>query len=151
MFEKYQSDNTIKNSLSYKICQNYFVSKTTSDLFYYLSALITYVINCLFIGVSDWLVKAICCTDQITERQIIGILCFLCLYFNTVIVSILVNSSFIEYGENSIINGIFHIGRNTDFGSTWYHDLGVLIWINLIILGFKPIDSLFFEAVKAKF
>lgn len=68
MFDKYHQDSSHSTGLSYKICQNYFISKTTSEYYYLFSVSTTYMFNCLFFALCDSFIRAICCVNLIFER-----------------------------------------------------------------------------------
>ena len=97
----------MKSTPAYPICKNYYVSKTFNQNQIWLSALATYIINIILMSYVEHIIKGICCVNQVLEKQLIGISLFICVYLNTIVLPMLLNASFIEYGEDSMLNKMF--------------------------------------------
>lgn len=67
------------------------------------------------------------------------------LLLDTCILPILVRSNFSEYGIKQFD------GRNTDFGASFYPDVGHQLVLNLLILSLRPLINVSFEVLWLKF
>lgn len=60
---------------------------------------------------------------------------------SNLIVPIMANASLKEHGLGWLISS----GQNTDFGAAFYSEYSTLLFLNLIILAFRPILNIAFE------
>jgi hypothetical protein len=76
----------------------------------------------------------------------IGSLLFLCLLIDSVFLSILYRVNLSEYEDF----GMFISGKNTDFGATWYSEIGYLLIINLLVLSVRPILTIIYQVLRLR-
>ena len=103
------------------------------------------VSNTMFILLTEPLVKLVRTHSLSTERVLVSFSLFLALIMDSCVMPILVRSNFKEYGVSAFD------GRNTDFGSTFYPDVGHQLLLNLLILSLRPVINVSSEVAFIKF
>lgn len=133
------------------ICKEYLISSVLSGYYGVLSALLIFVFNVFIILISDPMIQMIGLHHRTTERMIIS--CFLSasLVFNSMLVPILLQANFSRDYPGSYMDFFFSAGgRNSDFGSTWYQDIGSQLAVTLSLLSLTPILMVFIDYYSYK-
>lgn len=122
------------------ICKEYLVSSVLSGYYGAVSALLIFVFNIFIILISDPMIKMIGLHHKTNERMIISCFIFASLVFNSMVVPVLLQANFSKDYPGSYMDIFFSAGgRNSDFGSTWYQDIGSQLAVTLFLLGLVPI------------
>jgi hypothetical protein len=79
-----------------------------------------------------------------TERVLTSFTLFATLFVDNCVLPILVRSNFKEYGVKTFD------GRNTDFGASFYPDVGHQLVLNLLILSLRPVLNMSSEVLWTK-
>lgn len=132
---KGQSLNAYMDAVPYPLCKNYLVSSFFDRNFQWIASLVVFLTNYIFFLSADSLSGIIGHQNYTSERNATSFILFLSIFANSVLLPILVHSNFQEYGL-----GLASLsGRNTDFGATWYLDLGYQLCLNLFLLSLRPV------------
>lgn len=140
MFKNYGEGNGYN-----QICKQYGVTTLFKDNYFIICSLMVLVSNTVFILLTEPLVRQIRTHSVSNERVITSFCLFLALLLDSCFMPILVRSNFKEYGVSAFD------GRNTDFGSTFYPDVGHQLLLNLTILSFRPVINVAAEVTYVKF
>lgn len=83
------------------------------------------MVNSFFIYWTEYFVSLVGMNFATNERVLVSVTLFLCLLLNTCVMPILLQANFSkDYGETFWDKGFTLGGRNSDFGATWYPDIG---------------------------
>ena len=127
--------NAYMEATPYPLCQNYLISSFFDNNFQWIASLVVFVTNYIFFLSPDFLSGLIGHENYTNERNATSFILFLGIFGNSVLLPILVHANFQEYGL-----GLASLsGRNTDFGATWYLDLGYQLCLNLFLLSLRPV------------
>jgi hypothetical protein len=74
---------------------------------------------------------------------------FVALVFNQMVMPILVQANFSKKFPNTWFDFLFSSGgRNSDFGSTWYQDMGTQLVLSLFLTSLIPIIVVLIDSVQ---
>lgn len=114
-------------------------SSALSDYYGIVSALLIFGFNMFIMLITDPLIKMIGLHHRTNERMIISTFLFSSLLFNSMVVPILLQANFSRDYPGSLMDFFFSAGgRNSDFGSTWYQDIGTQLTLTIFFLSFIP-------------
>jgi hypothetical protein len=68
------------------------------------------------------------------------------LLIDAVFISVLYRVNLSEYDDFKM----FISGKNTDFGATWYSDIGYLLIINMLVLSIRPILTIAYQVITLR-
>jgi hypothetical protein len=107
--------------------------------------------NSVFILTTQFFVSLIGMNFATNERKLVSFTLFACLLLNTCVMPILLQANFsIDYGDTFWDKSFSQGGRNSDFGATWYPDIGAQLVISVCILAVQPIINICAEIIHLR-
>lgn len=134
------------------ICRQYMLSAAFSTHYAIISCTAIFLGNMLFILIAEPLVALIGMNYATNEQVAVSLTIFLCLLLNSCAVPILLQANFSADYQDGFWDSTFSDGgRNSDFGATWYPDIGPQLAINAIALSVQPILNVMAEMTKLRY
>jgi hypothetical protein len=109
------------------------------------------VVNSFFICSTEYFVSMVGMNFATNERILVSFTLFNCLLLNTCVMPILLQANFSrDYGDTFWDKSFTLGGRNSDFGATWYPDIGAQLIISAILLALQPVFNIIAEVFALK-
>lgn len=128
------------------------LSEAFSNHYSIISCTAIFIGNVLFFAIAEPLVALIGMNHATDERVAVSQTIFFCFVLNSCALPIMLQANFSADYQNSFWDLTFSDGgRNSDFGSTWYQDIGLQLVINALILSLWPILNVIGEICKLRY
>ena len=122
------------------ICRTYMLSELMAANYGIVSSFAIFLGNIFFVKVAQPLVELIGLHYKTNESVLISITIFGCLFLNSCMLPLLLQANFSADYPGSFMDNTFSFGgRNSDFSSNWYKDIGPMLTLNLVFLAILPI------------
>lgn len=109
------------------------------------------LVNCSFYLFIPKLISLIGLNYALNERIWTSISIFNALLLNTCLVPLLLQANFsADYPGSVWDRYLSEGGRNSDFGSSWYTDIGPQLTVSLILLSLQPLFNILAETIALK-
>jgi hypothetical protein len=101
------------------------LSESFNNHYSAISSLMILLANTVFIYWTEYLVSLVGMNFATNERVLVSFTLFGVLLLNTCVMPILLQANFSKDYGNTFLDAAFSQGgRNSDFGATWYPDIG---------------------------
>ena len=133
------------------ICRSYMLAQGVNDHYAIVSSFFIFVTNWIFIRLAEPLVAMVGVNFATGERVLVSFTIFLCLVLDTCVMPILLQANFSGDWKDSFLDITFSQGgRNSDFGASWYTDIGPQMTLSLLLLSLQPLFSVIAEVIHLK-
>lgn len=127
------------------------LSETVKNNYTLISSIMIFLVNITFMRIAEPLASLVGTNFANQERLLVSLTIFLCLVLDTCAMPILLQANFSADWLDSFWDWTFSEGgRNSDFGSRWYPDIGPQLTLSLLILSCHPILSVIWEWITLK-
>ena len=127
------------------------MSETLNSNYAVISSVTIFLGNIVLLSIAQPIVSLMGFNHRSSERVAVSFTIFMSFMLNSFVMPILLQANFSADYTNSFWDLTFSDGgRNSDFGPTWYTDIGTQLTINLILLSILPLLIVFYEMAKLR-
>ena len=120
-----------------QICFNYVLYQKLDSYYYIIVSVFIIVYNYLLAIITKPILKQVGFHLRTHEEKLISVVIFVCMCIDTIVLPIMIGANFVEYRDRDFLNKFF-TGDNTDFGFSWYQEIGTEYVVTLLTIGLSP-------------